>query len=872
MDSVIFRPVNVTGKLIKRQLGSKIIDGVAPLNVLLTPSGYGKTALALDVYEAWPESRLWVNAEHHEDFVSGARILLAYLSHKVDGGFSFKADLDDVAKLAIQVGDRLHLILKPFLLVVDGLTPHHDSRIIELFYELSQYLPSQHKILVNGLSGVARPSQRLLCQGNIQLFTAPALRFNSAETASVVPPTWRQDTHRMQLVNACEGWPVLLGLMVQQEIQENDFCLQEQVLIRYISEVMSHSLSAAALQFANLLVEVPEFDSELLTCFRGHDAEIVKELVDTGFLIQLQHYGFQYYFRWPPLVRKALQQGSARQKISRLELLRLLAWADRTGRWADGLNFALQLDNPAQIITRLIRTGRQVQELGKANLLREALALVRQHTPIEENMDLLFIDLAAHTLQPEKILQAKIAQSYRLLETLSVDKQRQYRVWIECVEAQAIMRKSDLVRAQAFADRIRDNVCELPDYYQTQALGVLGEVAMLSGDLAEALHYFQQGEMVAMQSDLLSSVLWHRHQRAQVMTQMGQINLATNVRFAAIQFAREKNGMALFSYECLLRAHCEQLLRELRTYEAEPFLIELEQRCLLIGDVDGLPVNMLRLELHRLRCWVDSQYHYDISATVEMIERALLGAQHPHVQVRAEQTLLNHWHQTEQIHAISQWYSRHNQPVIHPQGADELLHLRNLIFAYLVLQQHDIEVLPKWVDFTDPQLEKWLAIWPSVGPMAVLLYCLIDFHEPTDQRLPWIFKCIGLFSQANNLAEPLAYHPSWLEPLFKSNFTIQRFQSTFISRIHAIWGNRVKTRVVRQDRAQPEQTQNLGLSPREWQLLQCVAKGMTNEDIADHLNLCLGTVKNQLTKIYRKLGVSGRGAARSRYKSLAEVA
>ncbi|MDO7641864.1 MAG: ATP-binding protein, partial [Reinekea forsetii] len=166
MDSVIFRPVNVTGKLIKRQLCPRIIDGVAPLNVLLAPSGYGKTALALDVYETWTESRIWVNAEHHEDFVSGARILLAYLARTVDGGFSFKADYDDVAKLAIQIGDRLHLILKPFLLVVDGLTPQHDGRIIELFYELSQYLPSQHKILINGLSGVARPSQRLLCQGN----------------------------------------------------------------------------------------------------------------------------------------------------------------------------------------------------------------------------------------------------------------------------------------------------------------------------------------------------------------------------------------------------------------------------------------------------------------------------------------------------------------------------------------------------------------------------------------------------------------------------------------------------------------------------------------------------------------------------------
>jgi len=872
MDSVIFRPVNVSGDLVKRQLSQKISDGMAPLNVLLTPSGYGKTAIALDVFGHWPASRLWVNAEHHQGFASGARILLAYLSHAVHHGFSFKADLDDISKLAIQIADRLHLISKPLLLVVDGLTSQHDARIVELFYELSQYMPSQHKILLTGLSGIDRPSQRLLCQGNIQIFTAPALRFNSLETAAVVPQSWRADNHRMRLVNDCEGWPVLLGLMVQQGKQDNDFCLQEQVLIRYVTEVMAHSLSRSALQFANLLGEVPEFDAELLTCFHGHDAELVKELVDTGFLIQLQHYGFQYHFRWPPLVRKALLQGSARQKISRLELLRLLAWADRTGRWADGLNFALQLDSPEQIVTRLIRTGRQVQELGKASLLREALALVRQHTPIDENIDLLFIDLAAHTLQPAKILQAKIAQSYRLLNTLSFEKQRRYRVWIECVEAQAIMRESNLSRAQTFADRIRDHVCDLPDYYQTQALAVLGEVAMLSGDLAEALHYFQQGEMVASQSELLSSVLWHRHQRAQVMTQMGQINLATNVRFAAIQFAREKNAMALFSYECLLRAHCEQLLRELRTYEAEPFLIELEQRCLLVGEQDSLPINMLRLELHRLRCWVDSHYHYDIGPTVETIERALLRPQHPHVRVRAEQTLLNHWHQTEQIHTISQWYSRHNQCVVNPQGADELLHLRNLIFAYLVLQQHDLQIKPKWVDFTDLQLEKWLAIWPSVGPMTVLVYSLIDFDNPMHRRTPWIFKCIGLFSQANNLAEPLAYHPSWLEPLFKSNFAIQRFQSTFISRIHAIWGNRVKTRVVRQDRAQPEQTQNLGLSPREWQLLQYVAKGMTNEDIADRLSLCLGTVKNQLTKIYRKLGVSGRGAARSRYKSLAEVA
>jgi DNA-binding NarL/FixJ family response regulator len=65
---------------------------------------------------------------------------------------------------------------------------------------------------------------------------------------------------------------------------------------------------------------------------------------------------------------------------------------------------------------------------------------------------------------------------------------------------------------------------------------------------------------------------------------------------------------------------------------------------------------------------------------------------------------------------------------------------------------------------------------------------------------------------------------------------------------------------------------HLGLSPREWQLLMRVSNGLTNEAIADQLNLSVGTVKNQLTKIYRKLGVSGRAAATSRFKGAVEEA
>ena len=43
------------------------------------------------------------------------------------------------------------------------------------------------------------------------------------------------------------------------------------------------------------------------------------------------------------------------------------------------------------------------------------------------------------------------------------------------------------------------------------------------------------------------------------------------------------------------------------------------------------------------------------------------------------------------------------------------------------------------------------------------------------------------------------------------------------------------------------------LSPRELEVLRLIAHGNTNEEIADELVIAVGTVKNHVTNIYRKL-------------------
>jgi len=55
------------------------------------------------------------------------------------------------------------------------------------------------------------------------------------------------------------------------------------------------------------------------------------------------------------------------------------------------------------------------------------------------------------------------------------------------------------------------------------------------------------------------------------------------------------------------------------------------------------------------------------------------------------------------------------------------------------------------------------------------------------------------------------------------------------------------------------------LSPREQEVWRLLAQGKTNQEIALHLGVTLGTVKAYIYRLYRKLRVSGRVEAALRW-------
>ncbi len=61
--------------------------------------------------------------------------------------------------------------------------------------------------------------------------------------------------------------------------------------------------------------------------------------------------------------------------------------------------------------------------------------------------------------------------------------------------------------------------------------------------------------------------------------------------------------------------------------------------------------------------------------------------------------------------------------------------------------------------------------------------------------------------------------------------------------------------------AEPGRLEQLGLTPREAEVLFWVARGKTNDEIATVLGIGLSTVKKHLESTYVKLGVENRTAA-----------
>jgi DNA-binding NarL/FixJ family response regulator len=69
----------------------------------------------------------------------------------------------------------------------------------------------------------------------------------------------------------------------------------------------------------------------------------------------------------------------------------------------------------------------------------------------------------------------------------------------------------------------------------------------------------------------------------------------------------------------------------------------------------------------------------------------------------------------------------------------------------------------------------------------------------------------------------------------------------------------------------PKALASLGISPRELAVLQEIAAGWSNKEIAAHLNVSPNTIKTHVARVFEKLGVKRRTDAINRARELGIV-
>ncbi|MQW75255.1 DNA-binding response regulator [Nocardioides sp. dk4132] len=78
---------------------------------------------------------------------------------------------------------------------------------------------------------------------------------------------------------------------------------------------------------------------------------------------------------------------------------------------------------------------------------------------------------------------------------------------------------------------------------------------------------------------------------------------------------------------------------------------------------------------------------------------------------------------------------------------------------------------------------------------------------------------------------------------------------------HSVLGPATSTHASRFPRRTTWPGQQDGLSPRESEILACISRGMSNQEIAEQSFLSINTVKTHIRSAYRKIGVERRSQA-----------
>lgn len=858
------------------------------LVVLCAPAGFGKTTASLHGFSALkentPQAKLaWVSLDSED---SDPSVFAAYLISAIKSQVPLSDALcnsgihdrnTQLNSLVNQLLYELGRIPQRLLVVLDDFHVVDSDIINGAVAYLTRHLPPHVTLVLNTRSDPPASIMSLRLQGLVADIESDLLGFDVSEAQlffDTMGHGYRLDEPEVKLLlEHVEGWAVglqliVLGLTSKPSLDELKSRLQQRSLdaIDYFDSEVFVTLPEDVKSFLLKTSIVERFNIEIAQALTNdlNVHEIIEYLQRQNLFI-VQFNEAQQWFRYHHLLREFLLhklQVTSSREVGLLHHHASQAFL-KMGYVVSAVRHAVAARDEAQLVNVLQKYGDDLLHTAHYDLLEQCLAeLSEQVITADSNITLICCWVAAiygDALQVDYILKKAEAQL--------IDDSREgalLQAEFETVRSQAYFSLGNLDAAELAAQRALTGF-PASDTRRHASLLTYANVKFELGELDAALSIYEESEALSRQEFNHDAVLWSLYQQSQIWRQRCDFERSIMRSKAVQEYAKRNNVNSGFNTCFSLIDQAELALEMFRLRESRQLIIEVGLLCQNWDEfwAQHLLGWLLKMEMLKGKPTIAK----DLSSRHE----PLLSQENfaKHLIPYAMEVQLLFWWQTGELDKINTWL-KSTPPINRCQNMKDYVIFRAQLYGLMankdykrVLKKIDRVCLPL-------QKNKGLPFRLEFIRLKLLRVTVIALQGHKTDALSELYDLVPQIQRFNIVASVL-FLGQWLMPLFEK-LSIQDFSRDEQQYIHQLLTLSKQRRSATHSSAQgmPDGLLALGISNKEWRVLQSIIDGKSNDKIAAQMFIAVSTVKTHINSLYRKLSVSNRKQAIAKGTVLAD--
>jgi len=850
-------------------------DCQAKLTLISAPAGYGKSSLVSEWAHINTLPVTWLTLDKYDnDLTRFVKYFIA--AHK-----RFRPTLGDTILSLLEgpqtpseeillgeLVNELSSLDKSYVMVLDDYHVITNRAIHKLITFLIENHPLQIHLIVLTRSDPPLPLSRLRARGQLVEIRAADLEFTQTEAESFF-----NDIMEMELSNTdiaafeerTEGWITglqLVALAMQgfdaQQITEfvNAFTGSHFYIVDYLVEEVLNRQPEVIRDFLLQTSILDRMTGSLCNRVTGcDDSQAILEKLDQEnlFIIPLDHE--RKWYRYHHIFSDVLESRIKSLSPDLLPKLHMLAaeWYEENGLIPDAISHALVSTNAEKAVGLIEQNALALLVRGEFTTL---LSWIEEIEFLADEHPWICIDAAwAYTLSGKidygetwlmKVNESKAKGDGNLLGNEAA------------IRAFAAVSRGDAQTAISFAQQALEYLPETNLAIRSVVTLTLGAAYRLNGDSAEACQALERAARLGHQAGNLYLELGAMARLADIFYGQGNLHQAFDTYEELLQTATRPDGQRLnaagMAYAGLAMIAYEW--GRLSTVEKYAELaIELCKKWGNITELAGSYVMQSRLLLS--------------AGKIEDAQHALNHAENlthayslvPRVDSWIKACRVRLWLVQGNLEAAGRWAESYYSLDL----ADEFSHVREAEYAAFIRVQIAQGRCLEALDGISKLLEGAVAIGRTAS--LIELHVLRAIAYQTLDNTP---KALEALERALEIARPEGYMRIFLD---EGPSMIELLRYAGSRGIEPQYVAMILAGVSQQADSAAQETQPLidPLSEREMEILNLLAEGCTNQEIAEQLIIAIGTVKAHTVNIYRKLNVNRRTQAVARARELGLV-